>query len=55
MEKIFRCKNGTICVTLPDSCDRDELRKVTESFLKKVIGGGKKYGYSNTRKNFRKE
>lgn len=55
MEKIYEYKNGTIHVTLPESCDREKLRKVTEEFLKKVISGGKKNGYSNKSRNFRKE
>lgn len=55
MEKIYECKNGTIYVTLPESCDREKLRRVTEDFLKKVIYGGSKNGYSNTSTNLRKE
>ena len=55
MEKIYECKNGTIYVTLPESCDREKLRKVTEEFLKKVIYGGKKNGYSNSTRNFREK
>ena len=42
MKRIYEYKNGTIHVTLPESCDREKLRKVTEEFLKKVINGGKK-------------
>lgn len=42
MEKIYKCKNGTIYVTIPETSDREKLRKVTEEFLKKVINGGKK-------------
>lgn len=55
MEKVYKCKNGTIHVTLPETCDREKLRQVTEEFLKKVMYGGSKNGYSNTRKNFRKK
>lgn len=55
MEKIYEYKNGTIYVTVPETCDREKLRKVTEEFLKKVIYGGTNNGNSNTRKNFRKE
>ena len=40
MEKVYECKNGTIFVTLPESCDREKLKKVTEDFLKKVLKGG---------------
>jgi len=42
MERTYKYRNGTIYVTLPESCDREELKKVTEDFLKKVINGGKK-------------
>ena len=41
MEKTYKYKNGTIFVILPDSCDREKLRNVTEDFLRKVINGGK--------------
>jgi hypothetical protein len=55
MEKIYKYRNGTIYVTIPDACDRDKLRQVTEVFLKKVMYGGTNNGNSNTRKNFRKK
>ena len=55
MERIYEYKNGTIYVTLPETCDREKLRKVTEDFLKKVMYGGVKNGDSNTRKNIRKK
>lgn len=42
MKKIYNYKNGVICVFIPDKCDRDELRKATENFLKKVIAGRNK-------------
>ena len=41
MERTYKYRNGTIYVTLPESCDREKLKKVTEDFLKKVINGGK--------------
>ena len=52
MERIYEYENGTIYVTIPETCDRDKLRKVTEDFLKKVINGGKKNVNSNTRGDF---
>lgn len=52
MEKKYEYKNGIIYVTLPETCDRENLRKVTEDFLKKVIRGRDKYGNSNTSANF---
>lgn len=51
MEKTYKCKNGIIYVTLPESCDREELKKATEEFLKKVISGGKNNGNTNTSRN----
>lgn len=55
MEKAYKYKNGTIFVTLPESCDREKLIKATEDFLKKVISEGNKNGYSNTRRDFREK
>lgn len=55
MERLFKYKNGTIHVMLPETCDREKLRRVTEEFLKKVTYGGVKNGYSNTTKDIRKE
>ena len=55
MEKVYKCKNGTIHVTVPKTCDREELRKVTEDFLKKVINGGKNNGNCYPSRNFREE
>ena len=47
MERIYERKNGTIIVMLPESCDREKLKKVTEDFLKKVVSGGTHNGNSN--------
>ena len=55
MEKVYECKSGTIFVTLPESCDRENLKKVTEDFLKKVIREGKKDDHSDTTNNFRQK
>lgn len=52
MERKYEYKNGTIYVTIPETCDREKLRRVTEEFLKKVIDGRDKNGNSNTRTNF---
>ena len=54
MERIYKYKNGTIYVTVPETCDREKLRKVTEEFLKKAIGG-KNNGNSDTSRNFREK
>lgn len=42
MKKTYRSKNGTITVEIPKSCDRKQLKKITEEFLKKVVSGGSK-------------
>lgn len=42
--RTYKCKNGTIYVTLPKSCDRKNLIKATEDFLKKVISEGYQNG-----------
>ena len=55
MKKTYRYKNGTICVTLSKSYNRENLMKVTEEFLKKVISEELKNGNSNTSKNFREK
>lgn len=47
MDKEYRYKNGYVYVTLPRTCNRDELIKATEEFLKKVIRGGQKNGYTD--------
>lgn len=55
MERIYECTNGTIYVTTPDTCDREKLRKVTEEFLKKVIGEEKRNGNTDTSRDFREK
>ena len=55
MEKVYKCKNGTIFVTQPESCDREKLKEVTEIFLKKVIYGGMTNVNSNKSKDIRKQ
>lgn len=52
MEKTYKYRNGIVYVTLPESCDREKLKKITEEFLKKVINGGENNGNSNTTGNF---
>lgn len=51
MERVYKRKNGTIYVTLPEQSDREKLLQVTEEFLKKVINGGNQNGNSNTRRD----
>ena len=55
MEKIYKYDNGTIYILNLDNYNRENLKKATEVFLKKVISGGKKYGNSNTTRNFREK
>lgn len=55
MERVYKFKNGTIYVTLPESCDREALKKITETFLKKVISGRIKDGYRDTSGDFREK
>lgn len=55
MQRVYEYEKGTIYVTLPESCDREKLRKVTEEFLKKVISGGKKHGNANPSGDFREK
>lgn len=55
MKRKYEYKNGTIYVTIPETCDREKLRKVTEEFLKKVIYGRDKNGNGNTCRNFREK
>lgn len=55
MEKVFECKNGKIYVEVPETCDRERLRKVTEEFLKKALNGGRNHVNINQTRNFRKE
>ena len=55
MDKTYRYRSGTIYVMLPDSCDREALRKVTEEFLKKVIKERSKNGNSNSSGDIRKK
>ena len=55
MEKVYRNQNGIIYVELPESSDRDKLRKVTEEFLRKVMREGFKNEHANTSRDFREE
>ena len=55
MKRVFECKNGTIYVEIPESCDREKLKKATEDFLRKVISGRTQHGNSNTSRNFREK
>lgn len=55
MERVYKNQNGIIIVELPEFCDREELRKVTEDFLKKVLNGGSRNEHINTSTNFREK
>ena len=55
MQKIYEYENATICVTSTKSCDQEELRRVTEEFMKKVIYGGSNNVNINKTRNFSKK
>lgn len=55
MEKIYKYDNATIYILNFDNYNRENLKKATEVFLKKVISGGKKNGNSNTTRDFREK
>ena len=55
MERIYQYENGIIVVTLPESCDREKLKRVTEDFLKKVINGGIQHGNTSTSSHIREK
>lgn len=55
MERIFKSKNGVIVVTVPETCDRKQLMKETEEFLRKVIIRRNNNGNSDTSGNFREK
>ena len=52
MKKTYNYKNGTISVLGLGTYDRENFKKATEKFLKKVISGGNKIGDSNTSRDF---
>lgn len=52
MEKIYKYDNATIYILGLDNYNRENLKKATEVFLRKVISGGKKNGYINKTRNF---
>ena len=55
MAKIYKYDNATIYILNLDNYDRENLKKATEVFLRKVISGGKKNGDCNTSRNFREK
>ena len=55
MEKVYKSQNGIIYVELPESCDREKLRKVTEEFLRKAMREGANHEHINTSRNFREK
>ena len=55
MEKVYKYDNAIISVTSTKSCDRDELKRLTERFIKKAMSEVKKDGNINSCSNFRKE
>ena len=55
MEKVYKYENATVYVTSAKSCDRQELVRATEEFVRKVISGGKKNGNLDQTRNFSKK
>ena len=55
MKKVYEYENATVYVTSTKTVSREELIKSTEEFMKKVICGGKKNGYTNTTRNLSKK
>lgn len=55
MDKVYEYKNAIVYVRSADTYDRENLKKATEAFLKKVISGGTNNGNFNTPRNFRKK
>ncbi len=51
MEKVYEYENAIIRVRSVNDYNRENLKKVTEEFLKKVISEGKKNGNCNTSGN----
>lgn len=52
MKKTYNYKNGTIFISGLDTYDRENFKKATEIFLRKVINGGNKIGDSNPSRDF---
>lgn len=55
MKITYNYKNGTIYVLGLNTYDRENVKRATEEFLRKVISGGKNDGDSNTSRDFREE
>ena len=55
MEKVYKYDNATIYVTSTKSCNRQELVRATEEFVRKVISGGNKNGYIDKTRDFGKK
>lgn len=51
MEKIYKYNNAIISVTSTKSCDKDELKRLTEKFIKKAMGEVKKNGNTDSTGN----
>ena len=55
MERTYKYQNGIIHISLFESYNEENFKKVTEDFLKKVISEETKNGNSNTSENFTKK
>lgn len=55
MRKTYRYDNALVHILSLDTYDRENFKKATQEFLRKVIREGARNGNSNTRTNIRKE
>lgn len=55
MRKTYRYDNALVHIVSLDKYDRENFKKATQEFLRKVMREETKNGNSNTRTNIRKE
>jgi hypothetical protein len=55
MEKVYNYENAIIYVRSVDTYDRENLKRATIDFLKKVMNGGNQIEYRNPPRNFREK
>ncbi len=55
MRKTYRYDNALVYIMSSDKYDRENFKKATQEFLKKVMREGAENGNSNTSEDFRKE
>lgn len=55
MRKTYRYDNALVHIVSLDKYDRENFKKATQEFLKKVMREGKRNGNSDTRRDFREK